>query len=439
MSFGLIRSAILQASEENGAGIQSWEAFTHTPPSEAQGNGFWTWLEKPSSWIPEAQGAAAKYTEQAWIKALNLAKSHPEQQVIAYKGGFGAGKTSHGKAEFGDQFSGSVAPDSAKRVVRKALPVSHATAHTQGSDMAFKLFNGLIKRPMGTIIYDSSLSSAGDVKDLSRKSSNAGKPLKVIDITRDDKARALAVLAREIDGEDPRIPLSFIEMGAERDRKQRPDCMNAILDSQQVTTIESKSTPKKNRPHTYEFHCADSLGADRQLVCTLKSGKSPIWNESLTKDEINTRLASQGIKFNTDTDRFEQLNPNEVWKDKLRDQLKKPVHELIQGLSDGEAKIRRACFSERSLPLKFNLYELTPRTLYTKLTADIRSKISVEAFEASFEPLSEQERIDTLKLFQQPINTEISTTYLDLPAVVAIELHRAFRSTPECWKTNNKS
>lgn len=427
----LLRCAILQLSEEEGLGLQSWQTFTHASPPEVTSNTFWPWLEQPKNWIPEAQGAAAKYMETTWIKALELAKKHPEQMVVAYKGGFGAGKTYHGTTKYGDNFAGSVSPDKAKKVIRKALPISHAAAHVHSSDLAFKLFDGLIKHPtMGTIIYDSSLSSVRDVKELIKKSEAAGKPLQIIDITRDDKARVLAVLARPVEGEDPRVPLHNILLGAERDRKERPACLNAILEEPGVTP---KDGQKKTIVHNYELHCSDAEAADSQLICTLNSGQSPKWNDKLAPEEINDRLSRQGIKFNTNTERFEAISSTENWQNELMKLLKQPVKMLVKDLSSKESQVRERNFSQRILPLTKDIPILTPANLYESLAPKIRSVLSSESFIRSFTPLEYEEQQDVIKKFQQSHDIGIPVNYMDLPVVMAIELHKAFTQTPKLW------
>ena len=440
-----LRSAILLASERCGADIDSWKVYTKVRPAHES---FWSWIEKPSSWVPEAQAAAAKYTETAFIKALSLAKKHPETLVMAYKGGFGAGKTSHGKETFGTDetgspyFNGSIAPDSAKHAIRKSLPVSHHSAHIQSSNLAFNLFDGLIrKKGMGTIIYDSSLSRSSDVVDMIKKSEAAQKPLKIIDVTRDDRARVLAVLAREVEGEDPRIPADFLLEGASRDRQERPSCFNAIMNSRSFSVVDNKTGKEKQLSHHYDFYCGDETGGDRQRLFTLSSGNPPIWNitPSQSMDNIQSRLAGQGISFDTKAQQFIPKNSHENWESVMKKELHKPVKELVKGLSDGERKIREKQFSQRTLFFDRPMSDMSIDAFYDALPLSVSQHISLEKTSGSFSVLDSETRHNTLKALKacsQQFNQPMS--YMDLPTLFALEFHRSLMSSPVHWESGSQ-
>ena len=436
-----LRTAILLASEQTGAGILSWDAYTKQTPDgkKLEAEHFWPWVENYKNWIPEGQAVYLKYIETAFIKARNLGQKHPEDQVVAYKGGFGAGKTSHGRAAFGlgegeqPLFSGSIAPDSAKNAVRRGVPVSHNTAHLQGSNMAYSLFNGLIKQQgVGTVIYDTSLSRPSDVYDLIQKADQANKPLKIVDVTRDDRARLLAVLARNIEGEDPRIPVSYLLDGAQRDREARSDCMNIFLmKSLPEQTDSSESEVRK--AHTYEFHCGDDYGSDSKRLFTLKQGEWPEWNPELDHHNIDVRLLSQGLRFNDETGRFEATSKNEGWSVSLIRELQNPVRDLVSGLSDKEKEVRTKTFSARKLVLAKPMAEATLDEAYRSLSPELSDNLSKAAFNKSWVLLTPKVERDLLSRMKEASEKGEVLSYMDLPAVMALQMNSQLRETPVSW------
>ncbi|KEQ17689.1 hypothetical protein [Endozoicomonas numazuensis] len=439
-----MRSAILLASEKSGAGIESWETYTKQPPNgkslKLSDPEFWPWVEKHTSWVPEAQAAFLKYVETAYVTARKLSSTHQDDQVIAYKGGFGAGKTSHGKAAFGKDeddhplFAGSIAPDSAKNVMRKTMPLSHGTVHLQGSNMAFNLFDGLIQKSgMGTIIYDTSLSRAKDIDTMIGKSVKAGKPFKVVDIARDDKARMLAVLGRRVDGDDPRIPAGFLLAGASRDRSGRAECLNTVLKSAKTLFTDKKTKQSKELVHSYELHCADKTGSDRQWLVTLKSSESPEWNPNLSKEEITNRLASQGICFNPASGLFESLNSAENWSEVMRKELHKPARTLIKNLSKAEADKRLQQFSGRTIQFDRPMAGKTTEDAYYSMPLHLTQCIPKSAFLDAFsamEPDSAQQLINDM--YETSI-ADHSISYMDMPVIFTLEFNRYLTSTPSIW------
>ncbi|MGI9279516.1 MAG: hypothetical protein ACR2PX_07790 [Endozoicomonas sp.] len=439
-----MRSAILLASEKSGAGIESWEAYTKQPPGKKvmklSGPDFWPWVEKHTNWVPEAQAAFLKYVETAYVAARKLSSLHQENQVVAYKGGFGAGKTSHGKEAFGSDedaqplFAGSIAPDSAKSVMRKAMPLSHGTVHLQGSNMAFNLFDGLIQKSgMGTIIYDTSLSRAKDIEDMIGKSVQAGKPLKVVDIARDDKARMLAVLGRRVVDNDPRIPVGFLLAGASRDRSGRAECLNTVLNSKKSHHIDKKTKESTELVHRYEFHCADQTGSDRQWLVTLKSSEPPEWNPNLPEEEITRRLASQGIRFNSTSGRFESLSPGEDWSEVMRKELHKSPRTLVSNLSKGEADIRLQQFMGRTIQFDRPMAGRSIEEAYYSMSLPLTLAIPKDAFLDAFSVLDQDTAQQLIHDMHEASIAEHSISYLDVPTIFALEFNRYLTSIPSSW------
>jgi hypothetical protein len=133
-----MRSAILLASNRAGCGLASWEVYTKKGKPK---DNIWPFVENWKNWVPEAQGAMAKFAEVTITEARALAKTFPKNEIVLLKGGFGAGKTRQTTQLFNDNAGGVVAPDKGKRVVRRAMPeIPHAAAHVQGSQIAYGLF-----------------------------------------------------------------------------------------------------------------------------------------------------------------------------------------------------------------------------------------------------------------------------------------------------------
>jgi hypothetical protein len=452
----LIRTAILVASENSGAGIKSWQAYTKTDAFTPNDANFWPWLENIKNWIPEVQGAAAKFTEYNLIKALILAKDTEKAMVIAYKGGFGAGKTSHGKESFGyvdtgvdkiPKFSGAISPDASKDIVRRGLPeISHDTAHIQGSNLAYNIFNGLIalrsivmpssedklqKQAIGSVVYDSSLAYHSDIKDLIKKSSSVDKSCKIIEIARYDVARSLAVLARKVDGKDPRIPLSFVMRGANNDRKYRAECMNAIIESNSLKNVADNTVIK----HQYDFNCSDSTGTDTKLVCTLTSGERPLWH--INKAEAITRLTNLGLKYDESQNKFFNINPEEKWEDVLQQKLQNKISDLIKTLSPEEEALREKEFKSRILPFSLNNKATSIKDLYNSLSDNFKQCIDIKSFSDAFNRnLNASELSALINKFNNLIINKQTISYMDLPATVALDLHSKLTNTPNIWKLN---
>ncbi len=305
--------------------------------------------------------------------------------------------------------------------------------------MAFNLFDGLIDRQgMGTIVYDTSLSRASDIENMIKKAVKAGKPFKVVDIARDDKARMLAVLGRKVDGEDPRIPASFLLAGAKRDRAGRAECLNTVLKSQKSQHIDKKTKETKELIHSYELYCGDSTGSDRQWLVTLKSSESPQWNPDLSKEEIEHRLASQGIRFNADSGLFELLNPSEDWSAVLHKELHKPTRELIGNLSEGEAAVRQKQLMGRTIQFVRPLASKSAEDAYYSLALPLTLTLPKEAFLDAFSVLDAEATQQLLNDMYEASKEEQPISYMDLPTLFALEFNRYLTATPSIWPEKNE-
>ncbi|MGB1272280.1 MAG: zeta toxin family protein, partial [Endozoicomonas sp.] len=359
-------------------------------------------------------------------------KADTSHQVVAYKGGFGAGKTSHIEATYqtaesqGTVTDRIISSDNAKKSLRRPSSLSHHVVHKQASNMAFNLLDGMIKgRLSGTIIFDSALSYANDVSTLMKKAEAAGRTLKVVDITRNDTARALAVLARSVAGEAPRMPAKTFLNSAEKDRQGRPDCMNKVLESQ----------PAGDPPHTYELYCCNELGSDRQRIVTLKSGHQLTWNPALTAAEINQRMANEGIRFNSVSGTFGPIHSYQPWSERMTERLMKPVGTLLELLTDDVKQPLREQFIQRTIhthPQKD--YPKTAKELYQALSPEIQKALPPTAFKQAFDLLNKdgQQRLE--EAFWKSIHTQKPLTYLDLPALFALEINQQLLATPPTWK-----
>ncbi len=421
ISFAL-RTAILIAAQRSGTPLESWQVYTL--PSTEKDINFWKWIEKPSSWIPEAQAIKSRFFQNTFVHAMELAKTHKSPTVAMLKGGFGAGKTSLIRQNYGDNVQGVTGPDSAKKMIRQSTKeVSHSRSHLQASDAAFTQFDALIKQVEGTVVYDSSLSRASDVKEYLLKAEVANKSLKVSDITRNDTARSLAVLSRSVEGEDPRVPLSFILKGAATDRAQRANCMNAILHPQTKGNIPIK------QKHHYELFTCNKEGTDRRQILTLSSDGMVHWipDKDILIEEATSRLHDEGIFFNTDTQQFEAIDPEEKWEQKLKEILNQSVGELLNHLGTKEQQERYTIFKKRMLPLASCTFN-SPSSLYAALDKSFTECISREDFVKAFEVVPD------VKEFIASLNDKAEKgqilSYLDLPATVALNINAELKGNP---------
>lgn len=420
-SFAL-RSALLLASQKDGVTLDSWMVYTKKgkPTSEH----IWPFLDSWKNWVPEAQGAMAKYSEASIAKAKQLAETHQDGKVLLLKGGFGAGKTRLATQLMGKQASGVVAPDSAKRVVRRSMEsVLHSTAHIQGSQLAFKLFDDMIQKQSGTVVYDSSLSRPTDVSNYLKKTqeynqtkgaAQVDKRVVIYDVARNDMARALSVLKRSVEGDDPRISPDFIIDSAVRDKLNRVKCMEVILNDQ---------TEKKEQRPEYHLIAADAQGWNTEEVMILSS-KNEMQFTPLAKE----RLALEGIELN-ETDKQIQLKVDEEsLRDYFKKQFEKPVKEIMGELSSEEQSSLKV-FGKRILTLHPQNNSIQTATeFYNALSPDIQSVVSKKAIEDAFSSLSQEAR----SAFFSSIKDANSISYLDLPLRSALVIHQSLQKDP--WK-----
>jgi hypothetical protein len=333
-----LRSALLLASIKDNGGLLSWMVYTKSGKPDAKF--VWDWFDMWKNWVPEAQGAMAKFSEITLIKAKKLADVHTANRVVLLKGGFGAGKTRMTKKLIEEESTkgtsttesssreglaaGVVAPDIGKRVVRRAMEtVPHGIAHMQGSQIAFKLFDDMIQQVKGDVVYDSSLSFSDDVQKYLDKSLAAGKRMVIYDVARNDMARVLSVLKRSVGGDDPRIPPDFIINSALTDKKNRVACMNVILNAE---IKKGQKTPE------YHFVGTNAQGWDTQEVMVLTPH-----NIQKKHPEMIERLALEGIKIevNEDTGDVTVKDIKAVTEQEYKDKFRLTVREVLEGIDPG--------------------------------------------------------------------------------------------------------
>lgn len=356
----MVRSALLVASQNAGANLESWMVYTKGNKPESKE--LWTFLKYWNNWTPEAQGVMAKFTEATWIKTRQLSIKQNERRVLLLKGGFGAGKTTLAKELFAKSASGVVAPDAAKQVVRRSLrEASHASAHNQGSQLAYSLFDDFIKSLSGTIAYDSSLSRPSDVENYLAKAKQAGKKMEIHDVARNDIARSLAVLRREVSGEDPRIPPDRILASALLDKMKRVECMEVILND---TTEDDSLRPE------YHLYGANSQGSDRKEILVLSSKQKADLTQG---QESIDRLLLEGIEVDKENKKLVFNIQEDELKTYYQKRFDQPVKNLVeQELSEEEAKLCQETFSTRIFPLDPGTIIDSPETLYQALDETVR-------------------------------------------------------------------
>ncbi|WP_068467434.1 zeta toxin family protein [Candidatus Protochlamydia phocaeensis] len=407
----VLRSALLLASQQEGVNLQSWMVYTKSGKPDYKH--LWPFLDNWKNWVPEAQAAMAKFSEITLIKAKRMAEVSLESKVILLKGGFGAGKTRLASQLMGKKAGGVIAPDLGKRVVRRAMEtVPHASAHIQGSQLAYKLFDEMIAKQQGTIVYDSSLSRADDVKNYLQKCKEAGKKMVIYDVCRHDMARVLSVLKRDVGGDDPRIPPDFIIRSAIQDKLNRVECMRTILEDK---TKEAALQPE------YHFIGGDKEGWDTQEVLILSSNG----DIQLKQPEAKDRLLLEGIKLEDNKLTF--LSNEEELANYFQSQFEQPVKEVMQQLSLIEQAALFTEFQRRKLPLKTG--DISDATsFYEALPASIQAVLPQKAVEEAFSSLTKEKR----EAFFKSLKTTPALSYLDLPLRAALIIHHNLQRDP--WK-----
>lgn len=415
-----LRSALLLASSKAGEGLETWMAYTK---SGKPTNKVWDFLSDWKNWIPEAQGAMAKYSETVFIKAKQLATKRPKNQIVLLKGGFGAGKTRLLSHLVKENSHGAIGPDLAKQVVRQTSEAfTHSSVHTQSSQLAFSLFDELIKKQSGTVVYDSSLYDPNDIISYLEKSKQVNKKMVILDVTRLDIARILAVLKREVNGNDPRIPPDRIISSAIKDKMYRVKCMEVILNDQEK---DDKIKPE------YHFYCGDSEGWNTEKVMVLTSNQTINFSTTFSKKEIENRLALESIKLSEGGDKLFLDVDEEKLKVFYQDEFNKTVHEVMKNLSLDEKKIFTTVFSQRNLNLEEKRGEIkSAADFFDSLCSKFQNVISKQDFIKAFDSLEEK----TQQQFFKSLDTTKALSYLDLPLGAALMIHQKLLSDP--WKSN---
>lgn len=406
-----LRTALLNASQADGAGLQSWSVYTKG--GKPVFKSIWPFLENGKNWIPEAQAARAKWIETTVVKTKALSQNQHENTVVLLKGGFGAGKTRLINQMFGDYGSGAIAPDKAKEIDRRANPtLPHSAAHVHGSQAAFELMDDLIPTTEGTLVYDSSLSNPVDVSTYLEKCKKAGKKMAVYDVARNDMARALAVLKRPVDGEDPRIPPDFIVRSAINDKINRVKCMEVILND---TTQDDDIKPE------YHFIGGNAQGWDTKEVMLLGSnGKI-----DLTTPDAAERLALEGIEIDTATKGLKLTLNEDTLASLYHAQFERPVKEIMGKLSP-EEQATLDVFSKRRFPLTAKEEIKDATALYLALPKHIRDALPQKAFESAFDSVT----AETRQSFFASIASKGAFSYEDLPLKTALIIHQNLNTDP---------
>ena len=416
----ILRSAILLSCQSQGIVLPSWMAYTKSGKPDHKE--MWTFLDDWNNWVPEAQGAMMKFSETTFIKAKELADKYPDNHLILLKGGFGAGKTRLAGELVQESVKGVIAPDYGKRVVRQSLEtLSHSSAHIQGSQIAYRLFEDMIKDITGTIVYDSSLRWASDVKGYLEKSEKVEKKVIVYDVARHDMARVLSVLKRNVKGDDPRIlPEDIIKFAIE-DTLDRANCMNLVLNAE-IKAGKEHLTPE------YHFISGDSEGWNNEKVMIITPGKL-----QKTHEEALHRLELEGIKISITTDKNGDYKINMAQSRKeeqlikyFENEFELPVKEVMEKISATESATLKEVFENRILPLDIlsNKIPHDAASLYEAMPGNIKNVLSKQAVVEAFKSLKATTRENFFK------NLSPQLSYLDLPLRAALIVHANLQGDP---------
>ena len=407
-----LRSALLLASQNDGVPMESWMVYTRSGKPVSQD--LWPFLDNWKNWVPEAQGAMAKFAETTLVKVKEMASNGTDSKVMLLKGGFGAGKTRLANLLMGEKSAGVVVPDTGKRVVRRSMEsVLHSSAHVQGSQLAYKLFDELIEKQQGTIVYDSSLKFASDVKSYLQKSQNVGKKMVIYDVARNDMARTLSVLKRDVEGDDPRIPPGFIIHSAIQDKLNRVECMYIVLnDASKNAAIQAE----------YHFMGGNQEGWDTQEVMVLGSNNAIEFKH----EEAKKLLFLEGIELD-DNGQLHSLVNREKLTDYFEKQFELPVRIVMQQLSSTERQTLMSTFENRVIPLETNAIH-DAKDFYAALPARINDVLSDKAVVEAFSSL----KPETREAFFMNLQGKKSLSYMDLPLRAALTIHQNLKRDP--WR-----
>lgn len=425
-----LRCALLNASVADGTPIDSWQVFTLG--DKPIGRQVWSFLDDTRNWVPEVQGMITKFWEASVIDSLKLsavaskvaqeelergdfagalAAARPAcSEIVLMKGGFGAGKTSRIRSEYGTEH-GSLAPDLAKKVVRDVLPaVSHGLAHIQGSQIAESLFTGLIQEVSTTCLYDSALPSPKDVDKWLDRGAATGKKVVIHDVTRYSGARMIAVLARSVSGSDPRIAPRVVRKGICDDEINRAACMSAAL--------------KRTKPPLPEYHLYsdDGAGADSQEVFSLKDGKAVCVDPD--------RMARMGLQYDATSQQVHAiLHPDDLGvlvDRRVSDMFTMTVRDMMQRLTPTkDSQRQQAIFEERSFTLAQTGIIDSPETFYQALPDEVKAAITELEVKDAFNEIGEDKRIS----FFNSIRGKASFSYMDFPLGVALAFHSSLKKS----------
>lgn len=201
--------------------------------------------------------------------------------------------------------------------------------------------------------------------------------------------------------------------------------MNQILESQPVGGLF----------HTYELYCCNELGSDRQRIVTLNSGHQLKWNPALTDAEITQRLDNEGIRFNPASETFESIHSYKSWSNRMAGRLMKPVAMLLELMADEVKQPLRKQFQQRPIhTLSQRHYPKGADELYQALSPDVKKVLTLAAFKKAFALLDKDSQKRLEEAFWKSISTQKPLTYLDLPALFALEINQQLLATPPDWK-----
>jgi len=276
-----------------------------------------------------------------------------------------------------------------------------------------------MKQQAGTVVYDSSLKSSKEVSHYLEKSSRAGKKMVIYEVSRHDMARVLAVLRREVEDEDPRVPHDFIVRSAVQDKLLRIECMEVILND---STEETEKRPE------YHFLAGDEKGTNMKEVLTLTSKRGI--NLQGEQKEALKRLEREGIYLDTKEKKLSLIVNQEKLETYFQEQLEKPVQEIMEELSEEEKDLCQKVFGRREFPLESAEKISNVESLYKAIPKSMQEEIAQADFIHSFTILKQETR----EKFFLNIQGKTSFSYLDLPLKAALTIHQNLQEDP--WKSH---
>ena len=250
-SSGELRQAILDRS---GGTLDSSTAFTYAVDLP-EGQGFWDYLDDPSSWIPERRAVHAEVINAAVFAAESFGDKVRigTPTIFATRGNTASGKTRSLRQrvdafkplvdELKNEPFSTINPDAFKPAIRDWAPdsqLSHRQVHSESSALAYSALQRMFKQRRSMVV-DTRMCFVSDIDALLKVAKETNRPVKLYDLDVPLAASLCGVLARDPSGGDPIPGFEVIANGFRDIRRERRSIIPRFFE-------HPDSTYELNRP-----------------------------------------------------------------------------------------------------------------------------------------------------------------------------------------------